>query len=159
MLQSHRLLSQFRAGFLGKCSPVHFFWGSFDLCVTRFSGRLAPTRPGVDGVTGEAYSHEVLSCGFWPGSGNISGPAYYAYAAPQPQGFAEAKILPAQAFYNPPTKGFVLMYDEVRRSSLPDRLLLDFFQSTYDLGANLGKWDRANLERDTGVGHKPSQVA
>ncbi len=149
LLQAQRLMSQFRSGFIGKCSPVHFFWGSFDLTVTRFSGRLAPPRPGADFVTREAYSHEVSSCGFWPGSGNIEGPAFYAYFAPEPEGYRDNPRIPKPAFYNLPTQGYVLSYDEVRRAPEADRdrMVLDFFQSTYQTGADLAKWDRANLER------------
>src|SRR6202030_204833 len=113
------IFKEFRAGFIGKDSPVHFFWGSFDLCVTRFSGRRAPERPGGDAVTREAYSHEVISAGFWPGGGDIKGAAFYAYAAPEPPGFAEQKVKPAAAFYHPQIKEFLLMYDDVRRSASP----------------------------------------
>jgi hypothetical protein len=140
------IFQEFRGRFIGKDSPIHFFWGSFDLCVTRFSGRRAPERPGADPVTREAYSHEVISAGFWPGAG-YKGPAFYAYAAPEPQGFAEQKINPAQAFYDPQLKEFILMYDDVRKSSSPEQTLLSFLQSTYDAGANLAKWDRKELER------------
>lgn len=149
LLQAQRLMSQFRSGFIGKCSPVHFFWGSFDLTVTRFSGRLAPPRPEADFVTREAYSHEVSSCGFWPGSGNIGGPAFYAYFAPEPDGYRDNPLIPKPGFYNLSTQGYVLSYDEVRRApeSDRDRMVLDFFQSTYQTGADLAKWDRANLER------------
>jgi len=141
------VFQEFRAGFLGKDSPVHFFWGSFDLCVTRFSGRRAPVRPGADSITREAYSHEVISAGFWPGGGEIKGAAFYAYAAPEPPGFAEQKIKPAAAFYHPQMKEFLLMYDDVRRASSPRQALLDFLQSTYEAGANLAHWDRKDLER------------
>ncbi|HXM68806.1 MAG TPA: DUF5996 family protein [Candidatus Acidoferrum sp.] len=141
------IFQEFRAGFVGKDSPVHFFWGSFDLCVTRFSGRRAPERPGADAITREAYSHEVISAGFWPGGGEVKGPAFYAYAAPEPAGFAEQKVRPAAAFYHPEMKEFLLMYDDVRRAALPRQALLDFLQSTYEAGANLGGWDRRGLER------------
>ncbi|MGA7219947.1 MAG: DUF5996 family protein [Candidatus Sulfotelmatobacter sp.] len=141
------IFKEFRARFLGKDSPVHFFWGSFDLCVTRFSGRRAPVRPGADPVTREAYSHEVISAGFWPGAGEITGAAFYAYAAPEPAGFAEQKVKPAAAFYHPQMKEFLLMYDDVRRADSPREALLDFLQSTYEAAANLGKWDRKELER------------
>lgn len=137
----------FRARFIGKCSPVHFFWGSFDLAVTRFSGRLAPPRPDADVITREAYSHEVISHGFWPGSGNIQMPAFYSYTAPEPAGLPQAAIRPASAFYNAETAGFILPYDEVREAAAPERLLMDFLQSTYEAGANLARWDRAALER------------
>jgi hypothetical protein len=138
---------EFRAGFIGKDSPVHFFWGSFDLCVTRFSGRRAPERVGADPVTREAYSHEVISAGFWPGGGDIKGAAFYAYAAPEPAGFAEQPVRPAAAFYHPQLKEFLLMYDDVRRAASPRQALLSFLQSTYDAGANLAHWDRKELER------------
>jgi hypothetical protein len=126
---------------------VHFFWGSFDLCVTRFSGRRAPERPGADPVTREAYSHEVISAGFWPGGNGIDGPAFYAYAAPEPTCFAEEKIEPAQAFYHPQMKEFLLMYDDVRRAASPREALLGFLQSTYEAGARLANWDRQELEK------------
>jgi hypothetical protein len=145
-----QVLKEFRAGFLGKVSPVHFFWGSFDLAVTRFSGRRAPERPGADPITREAYSHEVSSAGFWPGGGEIKGPAFYSYAAPEPAGFAEWKIGPEAAFYHPQLKEFVLMYDDVRNADSPKAALMEFLQSTYDAAAELGKWDRKALERSTG---------
>jgi hypothetical protein len=141
------VLQEFRARFVGKCSPVHFFWGSFDLAVTRFSGRPAPERPGADPVTREAYSQEVSSVGFWPGSGTVSDPAFYSYMAPAPQGFSEAKVRPPAAFYDKNLGEFLLMYDEVRRSAEPQTRLLEFCQSTYEAGANLAHWDRAALER------------
>ncbi|HEX6466757.1 MAG TPA: DUF5996 family protein [Terriglobales bacterium] len=141
------VLKEFRAGFIGKCSPVHFFWGSFDLCVTRFSGRRAPEREGADPVTREAYSHEVISAGFWPGSGNIAGPAFYAYAAPQPKGFDQFSVRPAAAFYDRELGEFILMYDEVRTAPSPRAALLEFLQSTYEAGANLAGWERKALEK------------
>jgi hypothetical protein len=141
------IFQEFRAGFIGKNSPVHFFWGSFDLAVTRFSGRRAPERAGADSITREAYSHEVISAGFWPGGGDISDPAFYAYAAPEPSGFAEEPVRPAAAFYHPQLHEFLLMYDDVRRASSPRQALLDFLQSTYEAGANLARWDRKELER------------
>jgi len=141
------IFQEFRAGFIGKDSPVHFFWGSFDLCVTRFSGRRAPERVGADPVTREAYSHEVISAGFWPGGGDIKGAAFYAYAAPEPAGFAEQKVQPAAAFYHPQIKEFLLMYDDLRTAASPRQALLSFLQSTYDAGANLAHWDRKDLER------------
>lgn len=141
------VFKEFRAGFIGKASPSHFFWGSFDLAVTRFSGRRAPVREGVDPITREAYSHEVISAGWWPGGGDIQGAAFYAYAAPEPTGFAQHPVGPAQAFYHPQLKEFLLMYDDVRQSPSPRPTLLEFLQSTYDAGADLGKWDRAELER------------
>ena len=147
LLQADRLFTQFRADFIGKASPSHFFWGSFDLAVTRFSGRPAPARTGADAVTRAAYSHEVISAGFWPGSGNIEGAAFYAYAAPEPNGFKTGRVQPDCAFYNEPTQGFVLMYDAVRAAADPDAMVLDFLRRTYRLGATLGGWDRAQLER------------
>jgi hypothetical protein len=148
LVQTDRIFEEFRARFIGKCSPVHFFWGSFDLAVTRFSGRPAPQREGADSITREAYSHEVISHGFWPGSGNIQQPAFYSYTAPEPEGLPQAKILPASAFYNPETGGFILAYDDVRLADSPDEVLMDFLQSTYEAGANLAKWDRSALERE-----------
>jgi len=142
-----QIFKEFRAGFLGKVSPVHFFWGSFDLAVTRFSGRRAPERPGADPITREAYSHEVSSAGFWPGGGDIKGPAFYSYAAPEPSGFAERKVRPAAAFYHPQLKEFLLMYDDVRTAASPKAVLMDFLQSTYDAAADTGNWDRKALER------------
>jgi len=141
------VFTEFRAGFIGKSSPVHFFWGSFDLCVTRFSGRRAPERPGADRVTREAYSHEVISAGFWPGSGKIAGPAFYAYAAPAPQAFADASVRPEKAYYDRDLGEFILMYDGVRTAKNPAAQVLDFLQSTYDAGATLANWDRKSLER------------
>jgi hypothetical protein len=140
------ILLQFRSRFIGKCSPVHFFWGSFDLAVTRFSGRKAPPRPGSDAITREAYSHEVSSVGFWPGAG-FAGPAFYSYMAPEPQGFRDARVLPAAARYDAPLSEFILMYEDVRGATSPSESLLAFCQSTYDAGANLAKWDRGTLER------------
>jgi hypothetical protein len=141
------VFQEFRGRFIGKCSPVHFFWGSFDLAVTRFSGRRAPERKGADLMTREAYSHEVISHGFWPGGGEIKGPAFYAYAAPEPEGFKTALVRPAAAFYHAGMSEFFLMYEDVRSAESPKATLLDFLQSTYDAGAALGKWDRAELER------------
>jgi hypothetical protein len=142
-----QVLKEFRAGFLGKVSPVHFFWGSFDLAVTRFSGRKAPERAGADSITREAYSHEVSSAGFWPGGGDIKGPAFYSYAAPEPPGFAARQIRPPAAFYHPQMKEFLLIYDDVRTADSPKAALLEFLQSTYDAAADLGNWDRNSLER------------
>lgn len=141
------VLKQFRARFIGKCSPVHFFWGSFDLCVTRFSGRPAPERKGADAITREAYSHEVISAGFWPGSGAITDAAFYSYSAPEPPGFSKALIRPDQAFYSSQLSEFLLTYGDVRRASSPEALLMEFLQSTYEAGATLAKWDRESLER------------
>jgi hypothetical protein len=140
---------KFRSRFIGKVSPVHFFWGSFDLAVTRFSGRRAPERPGADPITKEAYSHEVISVGFWPGDGEIiKDAAFYAYAAPQPAGFENFRVQPAKAFYSKEKSEYFLMYDDVRSSPDPAKALLDFCQSTYEAGAIAGNWDRPNLERD-----------
>jgi hypothetical protein len=149
LVQSDRVLQQFRARFLGKCSPVHFFWGGFDLAVTRFSGRRAPQRPGADFVTREAYSHEVSSCGFWPGTpgGPVQEAAYYAYMAPEPDGFSAASVQPDTAVYNKELGEFILPYEAVRTAADPDATLLAFVQSTYAAGADLAGWDRANLER------------
>lgn len=147
MVWVDQVFKEFRAGFLGKVSPVHFFWGSFDLAVTRFSGRRAPERPGADSITREAYSHEVSSAGFWPGGGDIQGPAFYSYAAPEPSGFAQQHVRPAAAFYHPQLKEFLLMYDDVRASPSPEAALMEFLQSTYAAAADLGKWDRRALER------------
>jgi len=141
------IFKEFRAGFIGKDSPVHFFWGSFDLCVTRFSGRRAPERAGADSITREAYSHEVISSGFWPGGGDVKGAAFYAYAAPEPPGFAEEKVKPAAAFYHHGMKEFLLMYDDVRLAASPREALLSFLESTYEAGANLARWERKELER------------
>jgi len=142
-----QILKEFRAGFLGKASPVHFFWGSFDLAVTRFSGRVAPERPGADSITREAYSHEVSSAGFWPGGGDVKGPAFYSYAAPEPSGFAGQRVRPPAAFYHPQLKEFLLMYDEVRTAESPKATLMEFLQSTYAAAADYGNWDRKALER------------
>lgn len=153
ILQSvHEVMSRFRTGFLGKASPVHFFWGSFDLAVTRFSGRTAPMHPGgiphlPNLVAREAYSHEVSSAGFWPGSpGPVDYPAFYSYAYPAPPGFAEAKVKPAQAFFSKILGEFILPYDAVRTARDPDAALMDFLQSTYEAAADLAKWDRGALE-------------
>ena len=147
LAQTNKVFAEFRSRFIGKCSPVHFFWGSFDLAVTRFSGRPAPAREGADRITREAYSHEVISCGFWPGGGNVEAPAFYCYSAPEPPGFPQARVLPGGAFYNKETSGFVLLYEDVRRADSPEDALMDFLQSTYEAGANLAGWDRAALER------------
>jgi len=147
--RSAAVMNEFRSGFVGKSSPVHFWWGAFDMAVTRFNGRRAPERPGADAMTKEAYSHEVISAGFWPGSGTLNEPAYYAYAAPEPEGFKAARVKPPQAFYGDAGAGgeFFLKYEDVRRSSSPRQALLDFLQSTYEAGAVLGRWDRKELER------------
>lgn len=147
LIQSDRLLHQFRSRYLGKSSPVHFFWGSFDLTVTRFSGKAAPPRPNADAVTREAYSHEVISCGFWPGDPRFPQPAFYAYAAPAPEGFGEQAVRPRAAYWDTVMGEFLLKYDDVRVSDSPDRDVLDFCESTYEAGASLAHWDRAALER------------
>ncbi len=147
LVATDEIFKEFRSRFIGKSSPVHFFWGSFDLAVTRFSGRRAPVREGADSITREAYSHEVISAGFWPGGGAIQGPAYYAYAAPEPAGFAEAHVGPAKTFYHAQMHEFFLMYDDVRRASSPKAALMEFLQSTYEAGARLGNWNREELER------------
>ena len=147
LLSVDTVFNQFRAKFIGKSSPVHFFWGSFDLAVTRFSGRRAPERRGVDAMTREAYSHEVSSVGFWPGSGNVQGAAFYSYAAPEPQGFKDKPVRPDAAFYDRQLGEFLLMYDDVRKMQSPTGALLEFCQSTYEAAATLGKWDRGALER------------
>ena len=144
---SDTVFKEFRAEFIGKASPVHFFWGSFDLAVTRFSGRLAPPRPGADPVTAEAYSHEVSSAGFWPGGGGVDGPAYYSYAAPEPEGFPKYSVGPEKAHYHPDLHEYLLMYDDVRQANSPKDFLMQFLQTTYDAAAQLGKWDRKALER------------
>jgi hypothetical protein len=144
------VLKQFRARFTGKVSPVHFFWGSFDLAVTRFSGRPAPERPGADYMTREAYSHEVISHGWWPGNKDMEA-AFYSYTTPEPAGLADAvsegKIRPEKTFYSPEMKEFFLLYDDVRQAASPEQALMDFCQTTYDAGADLAGWDRAGLER------------
>jgi hypothetical protein len=141
-----RILTEARCEFIGKCSPAHFFWGAFDLAVTRFSGRRAPPREGPAFMR-EAYSHEVISHGFWPGSAPVLEPALYAYAAPQPDGFADARIKPDAAYYHRELGEFILPYDAVRNAPSPDKMIRDFVASTYDAGATLGRWDRAALER------------
>jgi hypothetical protein len=155
--QSARVFQEFRGRFVGKCSPVHFWWGAFDLACTRFSGRPAPRHPGgfpnlADWVTREAYSHECISAGWWPGSvgGPVAEPAYYAYAYPEPVGCPEAAIRPAEARYHPDLHEWVLPYDAVRRAADPDGMLLEFLESTYGVAADLGGWDRKGLERARG---------
>jgi len=140
------VFEQFRSRFIGKSSPVHFFWGSFDLAVSRFSGRRAPERPGADAITREAYSHEVISTGFWPGGGDVNGAAFYSYTAPEPAGYSTCRVRPESAFYHPQLHEFVLMYDEVRAAPRPSQWLLDFLQSSYEAGAELAHWDRQALE-------------
>ena len=156
LVQVDRVMTLFRSQFTGKSSPVHFFWGSFDLAVTRFSGRRAPEHPGgvpnmADWVTREAYSHEVSSCGFWPGGGSIVEPVFYAYAYPMLEGFRDYPIQPTEAFYSSQMQEFILPYEAVRQTDDPDAMLLAFFQSTYEAAANLGHWDRVALERSPTV--------
>jgi hypothetical protein len=146
LLASHRVFETFRAGFIGKCSPVHFFWGSFDLAVTRFSGRQAPARPDADPITREAYSHEVISHGFWPGGGPVPDAAFYAYAAPEPDGLKEAMVAPP-AFYSRELSEFILPYEGVRTARDPEKMLMQFLERTYQAAADLARWDRTGLER------------
>jgi hypothetical protein len=147
LVASDAVLKEFRAEFIGKSSPVHFFWGSFDLAVTRFSGRRAPERPGVDPITREAYSHEVISCGFWPGGGDVKEAAYYAYAAPEPESFSRREVRPPEAYYDTQMKEFLLPYKAVRIANSPRDTLLAFARTTYEAGADLGNWPRHDLER------------
>ena len=140
------VFKEFRGRFLGKCSPVHFWWGSFDHAVTRFNGRVAPPREGADLITQEAYSHECISHGFWAG-GNGSEAAFYSYTAPAPEGLSSAPLRPAKAFWSNDLSEFLMYYDDVRTAANPDEALMEFMQSTYEAGANLAKWDRASLER------------
>ena len=155
LVQTDRILSTFRSNFIGKSSPVHFFWGSFDLAVTRFSGRTAPQHPGgvpgmADWVTREAYSHEVSSCGFWAGDKAVTEAVFYAYAYPEPSAFQTYSIQPQEAFYNAQMREFVLPYETVRQAADPEAMLLTFLQSTYEAAANLAHWDRGLLERSPG---------
>jgi hypothetical protein len=147
LIQCGRVLHQFRSRFLGKCSPVHFFWGSFDLAVTRFSGRPAPPREGADQMTREAYSHEVTSCGWWPGDRRFKDAAFYAYSAPSPPGLDAEPVRPAAAHWDSQLGEFILKYDDARAMPSPDQAILDFCQSAYEAGAKLAHWDRALLER------------
>ena len=163
LVQVQRVLEEFRTCFLGKCSPVHLIWGSFDLAVTRFSGRTAPGHPGgvpslPDAVTREAYSHEVSSAGFWPGSGVVEDAAFYSYDYPTQAGFADEKVGPAEASFNPRLGEFLLPYAAVRNASDPGALLLDFLQSTYAAAATLGRWDRGALECGPGRLGRPREV-
>ena len=141
------LFTRFSSGFIGKKSPVHFFWGSFDLAVSRFCGRTAPQRDGADAITREAYSHEVISAGFWPGNGGFGAAAFYCYTAPTPAGLDQQQARPDAAYFDPKLGEFLLRYEDVRSSSSPDDAVMQFLQSTYEAGANLAKWDRASLER------------
>ncbi len=157
LVQTERVMKTFRARFVGKCSPVHFFWGSFDLALTRFSGRTAPPHPGgvpnfPDWVAREAYSHEVSSCGFWPGGGTVPMPVFYAYAYPEPAGFAGASVPPSSARYDATLHEFILPYDAVRTAADADAALLSFFQGAYAAAADLAHWDRAALERASAPG-------
>ncbi|HLM62450.1 MAG TPA: DUF5996 family protein, partial [Pyrinomonadaceae bacterium] len=147
LVEVDKIFTEFRSRFIGKVSPVHFFWGSFDLAVTRFSGRRAPEREGADSITREAYSHEVISHGFWAG-GNGMDSAFYAYAAPEPDGLKSAQIKPDKAFYSQEMSEFFLMYEDVRQAKNPEETLLNFLNSTYEAAANLAKWDRQELERN-----------
>ena len=149
LVQTEAIMQRYRSAFLGKSSPIHFFWGSFDLALTLFSGRRAPERPGADRMTREAYSHEVISCGFWPGDDRFPDPAYYSYTAPEPPGLATAAIRPQEAFYSQEMGLFLLRYDDVRAVSSPEQALLEFFQSAYEAGTTLAHWDREALERRT----------
>lgn len=164
LLQVDRVFKLFRSGFIGKCSPVHFFWGSFDLAVTRFSGRRAPLHPGgvpnlSDALVREAYSHEVSSAGFWPGGGIIEYPAFYSYAYPEPAGFHSAAVRPKAALYSEELREFILPYDAVRTAESPDETLLEFLQSTYEAAASAGNWDRAALECSLGRAGVPRVVS
>jgi hypothetical protein len=157
------VFGRFRTGFLGKSSPVHLFWGSFDLAVTRFSGRSAPRHPGgipalPDSVTQEAYSHEVSSAGFWPGNGGFGEPAFYSYAYPTPAGFAEAKVEPEAAYFHAALGEFILPYEAVRTAADPEAVLLAFLHSTYAAAADLGAWDRAVLDCEIGQPRRPRSV-
>jgi len=147
LVHTDKIFREFGKGFLGKVSPIHFFWGSFDLAVTRFSGRPAPPRKGADAIQREAYSHEVISAGFWPGNGGYGAAAFYCYAAPVPQGLAEASIRPAAAGWDASLGEFIFKYDAVRTQASPEEALMEFLQSTYEAAANASKWDRASLER------------
>jgi len=163
LVQADRVLKLFRTGFIGKASPVHFFWGSFDLAVTRFSGRPAPPHPGgvpglSDAVVREAYSHEVSSAGFWPGGGSVDYPAFYSYAYPEPPGFRSSAVGPSDSFFSEAMSEFLLPYDAVRRAVDPDAALLSFLHSTYEAAANAGQWDRAALECGYGVPGVPRAV-
>lgn len=164
LVQVDRVFKLFRSGFLGKCSPVHFFWGSFDLAVTRFSGRRAPPHPGgvlnlSDEVVREAYSHEVSSAGFWPGGGAIDYPAFYSYAYREPAGFRAAAVRPKAAFYSEELREFILPYDAVRTAASPDETLLEFLQTTYEAAANTGNWDRTALDCPLGKVGVPRAVS
>jgi Family of unknown function (DUF5996) len=147
LIQADRSFKKFRSRFIGKCSPVHFFWGSFDLAVTRFSGRRAPEQPNMDRMMREGYSHEVISCGFWPGDRRFRAPAFYSYTAPAPEGLADETARPQGAYWDKQLAEFIYRYDDARAAQSPEQAILDFCQSTYEAGAKLAKWDRASLER------------
>jgi len=147
LVRAEKIFRQWGTGFLGKVSPVHFFWGSFDMAVTRFSGRPAPPRPGADSIQREAYSHEVISAGFWPGNGGYGAAAFYCYAAPVPEGLAEAKVRPAAAAWDKALGEFIFKYDAVRAEASPEKALMEFLDSSYGAAADAAKWDRAALER------------
>ena len=163
LVQADRVFKEFRTGFLGKVSPVHLFWGSFDLAVTRFSGRAAPLHPGgipglPDAITREAYSHEVSSAGFWPGGGPVDYPAFYSYAYPAPQGFSAQSVAPDAAFFHEGAGEFILPYDAVRAAADPDQTLLGFLETTYDAAARLGNWERDSLECRRGLAGVPRRL-
>jgi hypothetical protein len=149
LAQTATVLQRYRSPFLGKSSPVQFFWGGFDLAVTLFSGRRAPERPGADRMMREAMSHEEISCGFWPGDARYPTPVFYAYTSPEPPGLSAAAIRPQEAFYSHELGEFLLLYEDVRNAFSPEQALLEFFQSTYEAGATLAQWDRESLERRT----------
>jgi hypothetical protein len=155
LIQTGQIFQEFRARFIGKCSPVHFFWGSFDLAVTRFSGRRAPIRPGADRIAREAYSHECISHGFWPGGAwfgkEVPGPVYYSYTIPEPAGLRDDPICPPPAHFDPELSEFILRYDDVRTAPSPRQMVMQFLQSTYEAGAKRAAWNRAELERDGGT--------
>ena len=163
LVQMDHVFKHFRTGFVGKVSPVHLFWGSFDLAVTRFSGRPAPLHPGgfpalPDEITREAYSHEVSSAGFWPGGGPIDEPAFYSYAYPMPDGFKETKVAPKEAYFDENFGEFILPYDAVRRSDDPHATLMQFLQTTYEAAAETGDWDRQALECELGEPRVPRKL-
>jgi hypothetical protein len=163
LVQIDRVFTRFRTGFLGKVSPVHLFWGSFDLAVTRFSGRNAPRHPGgvpalPDAITQEAYSHEVSSAGFWPGGGGVNEPMFYSYAYPAPDGFADRYVEPAAARFDQTLREFLLPYEALRTSAAPEADLMKFLQSTYEAAADLAEWDRQALECDFGIPRVPREV-
>ncbi|MGH7783419.1 MAG: DUF5996 family protein, partial [Candidatus Binatia bacterium] len=151
LVWTNNVFEEFRSRFIGKSSPVHFFWGSFDLAVTRFNGEKAPARDGADYITREAYSHKNISHGFWCGGGAVQEPAFYAYAAPEPNGCKQTDLSPGQGYYHHDLSEFILPYEAVRTSATPQKVLLDFMQSTYDAAADLGHWKRDELERPPAV--------